>query len=187
MKKILLFLVFSVSMLFSNTELFTKYYKELQELDVAQINVMSISYFTGKQEDLGYTLAAIAWKESSFGRYTINFEDGKYGSFGPHQIHLYLHVKALGLTSTWEVSREAEKLINNIEYSSSVALKHLLYWKNRSNNKENTYRNMLASYNGGNAGLKNKAAKEYAEDVALRVKVLEHFAKKGYPFKILKK
>ncbi|EPU3828887.1 transglycosylase SLT domain-containing protein [Campylobacter coli] len=186
MKKLILLMVISVSTLLSNNELFSKYYKDLTKLNIDQINIMSISYFTGKQNDLGHTLAAIAWKESDFGRYSINLADGKYGSFGPYQIHLHLHVKALGIKTTWSRSREAERLINDVEYSSKVALEHLLYWKERSKGNKSPYKNMIASYNAGNAGLKNKVGKAYAEDVVIRVKVIEKFMKDGFPFLLLK-
>ena len=186
MKKLILLMVISASTLLGNNDLFNKYYKDLTKLNIDQINIMSTSYFTGKQNDLGHTLAAIAWKESDFGRYSINLADGMYGSFGPYQIHLHLHVKALGIKTTWSISREAERLINDIEYSSKVALDNLLYWKERSKGNKSPYKSMLASYNAGNAGIENIAGKAYAEDVAIRVKVIQKFMKDGFPFVVLK-
>ena len=64
------------------------YREELRNLTPRQYAVLMHSLEAGRSEDLGLTLAAIAWKESSFGKEKSNPGDGKHGSYGSHQILL---------------------------------------------------------------------------------------------------
>lgn len=181
---ILVLMLLAVSTLFgasTKSSNYNKYYKELENLSSEQIAILFDSYYHGKEHDLELTLAAIAWKESSFGKFKVNSKDGKYGSFSSYQIKLDTHAKANNIEEFAHIIEEASKLLHDNDYAAQVAIKNLLYWKER----RSTYSGMLASYNAGNKGLKNPKGRAYANDVKLRVKVLSDFIKDGYPFKNL--
>lgn len=157
------------------------YRQELENLSPAQYAVLLHSLESGKSDDLGLTLAAIAWKESSFGKNKINTNDGRHGSYGSHQVLLTSaagYLKANNLVSVSLDNNVAQKrilinaLVNNERISIRFALEELKYWAKRHNGD---YRKMVASYNAGNLGIKSPAGKKYAADVAYRVRVLKEF------------
>ena len=99
-----------------------KYLKELEKLTTEQKEVLYLAYSAGAEKGYGLTLAAIAWKESQFGKFMLNITDGKYGSYGPYHVlldHVLIRHK---VTSNWGKSRLAEKLLYDMEFSSSEAL-----------------------------------------------------------------
>lgn len=174
MKKVLLSLMFVVSMLFagSDSAKIDKYYKDLYELNDEQIYNMLFSYAMGSKDgnDLGLTLAAIAWKESLFGKYSINLGDGKHGSFSMYQIVLDYAAVRNNVTTTWSKSRLAESLLKDKTFAAKEALAILKYFMDRDGCN---WRCGVASYNVGFRGLESEHGKAYAHDISLRVKALD--------------
>ena len=174
MKKVLLSLMFVVSMSFANSDSakVNKYYKDLYKLNDEQIYNMMFSYAMGNKNgnDLGLTLAAIAWKESLFGKYTINLADGKHGSFSMYQIHLDYAAIRNNIKTIWSKSRLAESLLRDKSFAAEEAIGILKYFMNRNGCN---WRCAVASYNAGFSGLKSKEGKAYVHDISLRIKALD--------------
>ena len=163
-------------------ETIEKYYKQLKRLTPEQTKIMLYSYEVGSKYDLGYSLAAIAWKESKFGKYLMNVTDGKLGSYGVYHILLEYAIVRAKIKSDWEISRYAERLTSDIELSAEEALSELLFWKSYFKGKP--FKAMFAGYNAGTAGLKSTAGSIYADDAILRIRAMERFFKEN---KILEK
>lgn len=168
------------------SNLYGKTYKEeLETLTPQQYAVLMYSLETGKEHNLGYTLAAIAWKESSFGKNKVNQNDGKHGSYGSHQILLTSAVgflrenKIVNVDLKDKASKDIliEYLTKDEEVSMRFALEELKYWHKRH---KGNYKKMIASYNAGNAGINSTAGEKYANDVAYRVKLLQEFISNSY-------
>lgn len=174
MKKVLLSLMFMVSVLFSSSDSvkIDKYYKDLRTLNDEQIYNMLFSYVMGSKDgnNLGLTLAAIAWKESLFGKYSINLADGKHGSFSMYQIVLDYAAIRNNVTSMWARSRLAESLLKDKTFAAEEAMSILKHFMNKN---DCNWRCGVASYNAGISGLKSKHGQAYAHDILLRVKALD--------------
>ena len=164
-----------------------KYLKELEKLTTEQKEVLYLAYSAGAEKGYGLTLAAIAWKESRFGKYMLNVTDGKYGSYGPYHVLLDYVLIRHKVTTNWGKSRLAEKLLYDMEFSSSEALDVLTYYHDRFKNKDNPWRWAVAAYNNGNKALTTDKGKKYAEDIALRVVTLKkYFTKHKILLKVVK-
>ena len=164
-----------------------KYLEELEKLTTEQKEVLYLAYSAGAEKGYGLTLAAIAWKESRFGKYMLNVTDGKYGSYGPYHVLLEYTLIRHNVTSNWGKSRLAEKLLYDMEFSSKEALDVLTYYHNRFKKKDNSWRWAVAAYNNGNKALTTDKGKKYAEDIALRVVTLKkYFTKHKILLKVVK-
>ena len=152
-----------------------RYYKQLNKLTPEQYKIMLYSYEVGNKYDLGYSLMAIAWKESNFGKYLINVTDGKMGSYGVYHILLEYAVARAKLKSDWDISRYAEKLVFDIDLCANEALSELLFWRKFFKGKP--FKSIFAGYNAGTAGLKSEKGRIYADDAMLRIRALQRFFK----------
>lgn len=164
-----------------------KYLKELEKLTTEQKEVLYLAYSTGAEKGYGLTLAAIAWKESQFGKFMLNITDGKYGSYGPYHVLLDYVLIRHKVTTNWGKSRLAEKLVYDMEFSSKEALDVLTYYHKRFKNKDNAWKWAVAAYNNGHKSLTRSKGKKYAEDIALRVVTLmKYFTKHKILLKVVK-
>lgn len=175
------------SLFASEAEIINNYYQRLEQLSNEQIKVMIYSYQVGVEYNLGYSLAAIAWKESDFGRYLLNLSDGKYGSFGVYHVLLEYAAARNKLKTSWERSRYAEKLMLDMELCAQEAISELLFWNKRYRKQEHSLLRALAAYNAGGKNINSPAGKLYAEDAMLRIKALQRYFKKHKIIKILNK
>lgn len=144
---------------------------ELENLTKEQYQVMLGALHYGEEYELGLTLAAIAWKESGFGKFTMNLDDGKYGSFSPYHIRLDYASQRHNIKTGWSRSRLAERLLNDLEFATKEAARVLQSFRGKKCN----YSCSIARYNGGYTAHKNKKALAYAEDIKKRVEAI-----KGY-------
>lgn len=185
----LLIILFLVLGLYANDV--DKYYKQLQHLSIEQKEVMLMSYMHGIKYDLGYTLAAIAWNESNFGKFKMNTKDGdnlKYtGSYGVYHLLLNSIMGNENNKSYWHASRIAEKLYSDDNYCASKAIEQLLYWKRywKHKNVNMVYSHMVGSYNTGYNSIKYSSGKKYAKTVLSRVKAIKRYFKVNNIIKIL--
>ena len=164
-----------------NAGTFKQYERELKNLSPKQIKVLYSSFGAGKEYDLGYTLTAIAWKESNFNVVPINVTDGfkyKYsGSYGPYHVLLEnLRVK-YSIKNNYIANLYASKLLFNLEFAQNEALAILLHWKERWKDKKYTWSRMVGSYNAGYNSIGIKAGRIYLNDIKLRIKVLRKYIK----------
>lgn len=185
MKKLMTILAMLVLVVcaYGSESVINSYVKQLENLTKDQKRIMLYSYKVGEPEDLGYSLAAIAWKESMFGKYMMNLADGKMGSYGVYHILLEYSIARARIKDEWGISRHAEKLMYNLEFSANEALSELLFWRKHFAKYKSQWKSMFAAYNAGTAALKSKKGRQYAEDAILRVKALERYFEKHQPLK----
>lgn len=118
------------------------------------------AYRAGYPHDLGYTMVAIAWKESKLGLYKVRYGYTEYDrSFGV--FHTVAHWKTKDM-NPFNKGRWIQSMIENDLLSIQTGLEDLLYWKKQNNGD---WFEMVGSYNGGNT-----SNNTYAEDVVNIVK-----------------
>lgn len=147
--------------------------RQLDSLDKQQLEILIKSYIYGEEEGFGHELVVIAWKESNFGKYPMNLEDGRYGSFGPYHVLLEHSMKRHKMHGTWNKSRLAERHLSDVEFSAKDALTVWKAFYIRNKNTSNQSYRTFAMYNAGVAGIKNAAGKKYADDANQRLLVLK--------------
>lgn len=120
-----------------------------------QIDILKQSYALGEPHDLGYTLAAIAFKESSAGLYLINAMSSDYGVY---QGNVKTVCKQAGVYhNDWQCNREIQKVVEDINVAAEHAIETLKYWRGYHGKRAKNYivyENTIRSYNGG-FGFKN--------------------------------
>jgi len=167
--KLILLILMLVTMSFGSNN----YNKEIMQMSKSQLDVLRKSYHTGKKDDLGYILAAIAWQESNCGEYLINIGDGKSaGSYGPFHISLNSAAKRNNANTKWKKSRVAEQLVKDFNFSAKEAIAELKYWRKVHAKKPIGY--VIASYNAGSVGIKSKDGSKYSNDILQRVNALKN-------------
>lgn len=127
--------------------------------------LVRMAHAVGSYHDWGYTLAAIAWKESIVGDHIVrvNGQDGGLGSYGVGQMQLTTAMYLTGRTNRWEATANlAPQMINDDVYALELSLKYLV------KHQDLGWRDMIVKYNG-----EGEAARIYAEDVVQRVMVLQ--------------
>ena len=128
-------------------------YSEYKNFSSYQKRIMYKTFKKAKQFGLQYTLTAIAWQESQFGKYRINLKDGKYGSFGIFHNLLESVCDRHNCDTYWSKSRLAERLILDYDFSFSEALAEFKYWFNywKSKGFSDTvaWKRAVCSYNAG--------------------------------------
>lgn len=145
-----------------------------------QRQVILKAFKYGFKSGFGYTMAAIAWKESCAGEYRVNFADpsaGIYHAYIPGLIR-----KHKQKDSSFMRNVVGELLMRDDKFASQTALEELNYWQKVR--KGNWYE-VIKSYNKGFSWEKdkkrNKMAQDYFEDVAKRVKILQEYIPKIAP------
>lgn len=135
-----------------------------QGLSAKQQYTLIKSFEYGRAYDLSYSLAAIAWKESSAGEFPINVNDPSYG------VHGILITNALvyaGLKDTsFNRNKMAIQLVRDETLSAKFAVINLRFWQKVHGND---WRKIIASYN---AGYNTGAGSKYAADIARKVRII---------------
>lgn len=129
-----------------------------------QKKVLKASYILGSEYGLGYSLAAIAWKESLAGEYLVNVNDP---SFGVHHILIGTAAKRAQVKGM-DINKLAMSIMGDIKVSSSFAVQELLFWKSELDDEEKTWNNIWAAYNGGYRYAK-KIPQEYSKDIKRKI------------------
>lgn len=130
-------------------------------LDASQLALAKRIYSKAKQFNLGYTMAAIAWQESQLGKYNLNLADPSCGVF-----HVMPRYMAKG---KWKQSRVCERLIEDFDFSFSVALERFKYFENywKSRGVSRVWSHAVGSYNGG-----FKPNYKYTEEIRKKIRIL---------------
>lgn len=135
----------------------------------SQLNVMTRAYATGKPDDLGYTLAAISWRESKAGQDVVRMGSSlKWANLGAFQNQVKSTGDRAGCKSQKCYADVAYRLLTDQKYAANAALLEVNYWMNRHNSN---LRKALASYNSGAAH--NSKSRRYAADVSKKTKYLQ--------------
>lgn len=146
----------------SSSEL--KKYCSAYKFNNNQKKVLNISYALGKRHGLGFSLAAIAWRESSAGEYLMNLNDP---SFGVYHILLKTAKKRTGIKGL-KSNKLAYALTTNIRLSASFAIKELNFWKKTLKGSNRNWINVWSAYNGG-FNYKKKIPQSYGKDIKKKV------------------
>ncbi|WP_238700323.1 hypothetical protein [Helicobacter jaachi] len=142
-----------------------------------QKQVILKAFKYGAKSGFGYTMAAIAWKESCAGEYRINFADPSAGIYHAHIPGILKKHKQTD--SNFMRNMVGELLIRDDDFASFTALEELTYWyKVRKGN----WYEVIKSYNKGFSWEKDKErdkmAIAYFEDISRRVKDLQAYMPK---------
>ncbi|WP_120946055.1 MULTISPECIES: hypothetical protein [Helicobacter] len=137
-----------------------------------QKEVLVYAYRYGFKQNLGYELAAIAWKESCAGMYRINFGDpsaGIYHAYIPNVLKLYNERDTRFMQNVY-----GDLLIRDKAFASKVALDTLISWRRTH---KGDLKNMIKSYHKGLRWQKsdylNQSADEYYQDILAKIKILQ--------------
>ena len=147
----------------------------LEKFNDTQKEVLLRSYLAGYQFGFGYTLAAIAWKESCAGEYKMNFQDPSAGIFHayiPGVIKRYPKLKQNGFTQ----NMVGAMLVEDDKFAAQIAISELKFWDKIH---KGNWRNIVKSYNKGYSWQKNLQsniqAEKYYADIAKKVKQLQEY------------
>ena len=140
---------------------------EYKNLSNNQKATLMRTFYNGKSFDYGYTMAAIAWQESHFGKYLINLNDPSCGVF--HVMPKYVGNRK---NSKWTQSRICERLITDYKFSFSSALERLKYFENywKSKGVKRVWSHTVSSYNQGFNYRKNS---EYLKAIKEKIRFLK--------------
>lgn len=158
--KFFLILTFTVSCIISLSASSSVY--RCPKLSTSQIHVLQDSYKLGQPHDLGYTLAALAFKESTAGKYKINAISRDFGIF---QGNVETICKQAGVFhNSFLCNVEIQNVVNDIDLAAKHAIDTLTYWNNYHNNRAVShlvYEKTIRSYNAGFSF--NKATKYWTD------------------------
>ena len=144
---------------------------EVKHLDSHQKEVLRKTFWKAKEFDYQWTLSAIAWEESKFGKYPVNLSDPSCGAF--HNLLKSVAKRVDYEVNKWNMSRICEYLIRDFDFSFSQALAELKYWENYWRSKGLTgnklWRRTIMSYN---AGFNYKKGKNYLNRILKRIYIL---------------
>lgn len=184
MKKFLFLILVSSASIFAKSTLSCSNIKEFKDF---QLENLRYAYHYGKKHKLGFTMAAIAWKESCAGAYRYNAQDPSAGNY--HVLldnavkldRIFRGVKNPDKPiSGFERNKIADRLVRSKRFASKIALHQLLEWKKVRNGD---MRKVLKSYNRGysweTSEANNKSAEAYADDILDKIKVLQKFYEKS--------
>ena len=157
----------SASTLLSLRELRTEYLR----MTPAQHILLQNAHNRGKPFDLGYTLAAIAWRESQAGLININIFDPSCGPF--HNNLNSVFARHNYEDTRYKKNAVCQKLITNFDFAAAEGLAELEYWVSVH---DGNLRKTWASYNAG-WNYDSRIGKMYAEMIARRITILKEFIK----------
>ncbi|WP_034552139.1 hypothetical protein [Helicobacter apodemus] len=147
----------------------------LEQFSPSQKEVLLHAYLAGEAEGFGYTLAAIAWKESCAGVYKMNFQDPSAGNFHayiPGVIKRYPELKQNGFTQ----NMVGAMLVDDDDFAAKIAITELKFWYKEH---KGNWKNIIKSYNKGYTWQKNSQSNTQAEfyytDIANKIKQLQGY------------
>ena len=121
---------------------------ETCHLSGAQRSYLQFSYVYGAPYGFGYTLAAIAMRESMLGLYKINLQDPSAGLYHVTTDKVIRHFN--WVDTPFNHNRAAQLMMEDPVLSAYLAVQELKLWQ-RVHGKGN-WRKIWASYNGGTRG-----------------------------------
>lgn len=158
-----------VALVFSNGAAASKEIKikQCSKFSESQIEVMRNAWFAGADRGYGWTLAAIAWKESSAGNNLVNWRGPAFGVF--HNL-LKTVAKRNGVTSERDQLRLADRLVEDFDFAAESAMDELDYWKKvHTGNWERIVASYYAGYNWKYSG-----GQAYKDDVVKKIRFLRN-------------
>lgn len=133
------------------------------KLTLSQQERLEFAYDVGKHSNFGWTLAAIALKESSAGKFRLNLYSDDIGLF---MINHTTAERTLGVTNYYKKLELHQRLVYDDELGGTLALSVLKHFHKQH---KGNWKKVVRSYNEGNSWWKNdKSAKkslDYYESV----------------------
>ena len=137
-----------------------------------QWDVLQQAYDTGAPHDLGNTMAAIAWTESTAGKYKVNTHSK---DFGVMQNNIKTAVARRNVQGRYATKELITQLVVNDQLSIDLALEELLYWKTHTD----SWANMVSAYNNGWA---YKHGTVYLEEISKSTRLMMKCAQLDHMF-----
>lgn len=163
MKKLLLIFVIVIAIVNPSSKLENDYLK----MTINQKIILDRSYQLGKEFNFGYTLSAIAWKESNAGEWLVNIQDPSFGVFHNH-INSVMSRHPEIEDTPFNRNRVASMLIGDIEFSGAESIAELEFWEGIHGDAN--WMKIWASYNGGWIGNPS-----YAREIKARIIILKKY------------
>jgi len=142
-------------------------------LTIRQYRTMKYIFNRTKAFNLGYTMSAIAMKESDLGKYTLTINKSSVDC----SIFM-INSKTLS-NNKWSQSRVCERLIKDKDFAISVALKRFKYfydyYRSKGFSRNISWRRAVMSYH---SGWNYKAGREYLKDILKNIKVIKKILSK---------
>jgi len=173
MKKTFLLTIFICILYISNltgASIEVKLIKELENLNINQKELLVKTFLKAKEYDLEYTMTAIIWQESKFGKYVVNLSGPSFGPFH----NLVRSVQQRHRSNEWNTDRLIERLLFDYNFGFNEALTELQFWKRVYKNKPLSWRKMVASYN---AGYNHKNGEAYLFNIRNKINALRSYFK----------
>lgn len=158
--KLLLLVLLFISNIFAN-EL------DVKNLTLEQKEKLKEIKKEGELHGLGYTLMAIAIKESQLGEYMINLDTKDFGLYQAN-IKSVLNRQNVKDT-TWNRNVFASKLVSDFSFATKNAIDELAYWQKVH---KNDWTKIWGSYNAG-FKYNSKQAKQYSKHIASIIQELK--------------
>lgn len=117
----------------------------MNTLSAQQWKVLYQAWDKGQPHGLGHTMMAIAYKESSAGKYRINLNTH---DFGVMQNNIKTAKARRGVKGYYATMALVSEIVRNDELSMDLALEELLYWRD---SRKLSWRHTISAYNNGNA------------------------------------
>ncbi len=135
---------------------------------------LKFAYDYGRPHQLGESLRAICWQESSAGIHMENLKDGSYGLFGGKALSVATrhHKTWPGRPTTYQINVVAVRLKIEAIFAAQACVDELEYWQGKRG--EDRWTKVWASYN---AGWKWRNGLGYARDIMAKVKFLRTVTK----------
>lgn len=146
----------------------------------SQRYVLNLAKDFGEQQDpelyevigdtIGYTMAAMVWKESFVGKHIIRFnsQDGLYGSWGVMHVQLSTVFYLDGLPNMWDTrDKQAPWYISSLISNDIMAISYGYRYLRKMMIDSGSFWGGVRRYNGS-----GPRAVEYMNDVRKRVKIL---------------
>lgn len=158
--KTILFILLFISNVFASAI-------DIQNLTSQQLETLKKIKEKGEKHDLGYSLMAIAIKESKLGKFMVN---NKTHDFGLYQANIKTVLSRHNVTDTaWNRDVLASKLVSDFQFATKNAIEELTYWQKIH---KNDWSKIWGSYNAG-FKYNSKEAREYSEDIAAIIRELK--------------
>ena len=141
-------------------------------LDTNQQHVVNRAYELGVKTDMGWSLAAIAFKESSAGKFLVNEVTKDYGVFGINIKTATRRTQKLlgGVSLTQEqIDGLSRHLTVDFNDGAMFAILELKFWIKVHGDD---WKKVWSGYNGGYSG--SQASLDYADDIISIMKKMKN-------------
>lgn len=139
--------------------------KEVRRLDSSQLQTLLDAFHLGLDHGYGYTLSAIAWKESLAGKVKVNYADPSFGVF---HVNLTYAARRDSVKTRFTKNILAQRLIDDMTFSARHAMQVLDDGKRVV--ETGRWRDIWAYYNGGQNW---REVPHYSADIARRVRIIQ--------------